>query len=104
MVDEHHCILRRHAEPGRAGYQYDVLHDGEVICTSRYPFGDACRALVVRGCSGSAFFWREGKDTYDFRFVDLRKGANTTVTEGDRLAPRIVRWQPFDASKFSKAA
>ena len=78
---------------GERGHRYRVTYaDGTLIEGSRVPALDACRALLALGITGKLEVWRPGKEWPDMQ-LDIERGAQLTVEESDRQAPRFVRWR-----------
>ena len=92
-------VLQRHGRPGVRGYLYDVILNGEVICTSRDPQYAACRALVALGLRGEARFWRPGRPTHDSCIRDIEKGALLFTREGANDGPRVAKYAPIGTGR-----
>ncbi len=77
---------------GASGYRYDVTLDGETIVRrSKSPLTDAARALVSKGIAGRIVLRHAGIGTQGGLIAVL---ATLTASEGDRSAPRFVKWTP----------
>lgn len=69
---------------GERGPRYRVTFANTVLIeSSRVPEFDACCALLARGLDGRLEVWRPEKDHPDM-VVDIVRGAQLTVEEGDR--------------------
>jgi hypothetical protein len=89
-----HRIIIEPIALGDRGHRYYVSYAGNVLIEScRVPGLDACRALLALGITGKLEMWRPGKAWPDMQ-LDIERGAQLTVEESDRQAPRFVRWRP----------
>jgi hypothetical protein len=82
------------------GEVYEVKLGDELLARGVSPEFDAVRILLGRGHTcGFAYFWRQGKENWDFR-IPLPSGAKWRVLENSRTGPRFVKWEPFDPSRI----
>jgi hypothetical protein len=76
---------------GERGPLYRVSHAGTVLIEgTRNPELDACRRLQALGLDGRLEVWRKENARPDI-VVDIARGAQFTVEEGDRQSPRFVQ-------------
>lgn len=78
---------------GRHG-QYDVLHNGEVLCRSSEPLLAGCRKLIERGHSpwDIVEIRHEGEPGYSMR-TRVWKAAGLTIREEARRGPELTAWK-----------
>jgi hypothetical protein len=77
---------------GERGQHYRVIYKGVILIEdTRNPEYDACRALLGKGITGKLETWRQDRQAPCLR-LDIERGANLTVEEGQRVGPRIKRW------------
>lgn len=73
-------------------YRYEVRLNGELLVVHRDPEFAACRALVARGYSGKARFWREGKEHPDIEIRDIVKAARYKTLETPSVGPKFAKY------------
>ena len=77
---------------GARGQQYRVIYnDAILIEDTRNPEYEACRMLLAMGINGMLETWRPDRQAPCLR-LDIGRGANLTVEEGQRVGPRLRRW------------
>jgi hypothetical protein len=77
---------------GARGPIFRVTHAGKVLLArSHCPLFETCRALLDKGITGRLELWRPGKSSFDAA-VDIRIGAQWTITETEKISIRLARW------------
>ena len=77
---------------GERGQHYRVIYNRAILIEdTRNPEYDACRVLLAMGITGMLETGRQGSLAPCLR-LDIARGANLTVEEGQRVGPRLRRW------------
>jgi hypothetical protein len=85
-----------------SGARYRVLLDGAVIVKScRDVCGPTARALSAMGVTGRVQFRRLGHKQIDMEGL-IAVLATKTVTEGDKISPRLTKWQAHFMAKAAE--
>lgn len=85
--------IRATGKFGNRGERYEILLGAEIIASGTSPEFAACRVLKERGMSGSAVFWRQGKEHAQFR-MPIEWAAEHCVVENAKIGPRFGKWSP----------
>ena len=86
----------------KRGQFYSVLLGDEVLVPlSLDPEHAACRALVAKGFTGPAEFWRQGADHPRMLIRDIERAAKFSVSEAEAHGPKLTRYQPFPVASFN---
>lgn len=85
--------LHPHWVGGKSGYLYSVIHEGNLLVSrSRDPEGDAARALIAKGITGTLTLL-DGKTGKPRTIIDVEKAAKLATREDARRGPCLVKWR-----------
>ena len=92
MTNDHKIIIEPTNIRGERGQHYRVIYKRAILIEdTRNPEYDACRVLLAMGITGEVQTWRQDRQEPCLR-LDIERGANLTVEEGQRVGPRLRRW------------
>ena len=92
MTGDHKISIEPTNIRGERGQHYSVIYKGAILIgDTRNPEYDACRVLLAMGITGRLQTSRQDREEPCLR-LDIERGANLTVEEGQRVGPRLRRW------------
>jgi hypothetical protein len=100
--DEHYIEMRPVWTGGKAGYRYDLHHDGALIVSrTSQPLCDAARFLSGLGKGGKVVLHRPGAPPC--LRGEISRYALRNLVEPDKGAMHYQKWKPFDPATRQEA-
>jgi hypothetical protein len=99
MNDIHYIEMRPVWAGGKAGYRYDLHHDGVLIASrTAQPPCDAARFLSGLGKGGKVALHRPGGPPC--LFGEISRYAMRNLAESDKGGLHYQKWKPFDSASL----